>query len=232
MKQVAAISVVSMGTVGLLLLSAAAAFRLVPFGDGNVVMIDARIQYIDLFAWLQHVLRGEDSVLWSFYRGIGGNAWPIFTYYLSSPFNLLVLLFERAELYAFYHLVASLKIVLAAGTMTIYLSLRFRHAIPAYAVVLLSAAYAMSEYGVHQVINVMWLDGFYLLPLILLGVWRAGTRQGSACLVISSACAMIFNWYSGCIDLLFAGFFACWEGWMSVHEGGTLDANIQSSFVV
>ncbi len=207
-----------MGAVSLLLLSAAAVFGLVPFGDRNFVFMDACIQYIDLFAWLQHVLLGEDSVLWSFCRGIGGNAWPIFTYYLSSPLNLLVLLFERTELYAFYHLVAALKLVLAAGTMAVYLSMRFRHAIPAYAVVLFSAAYAMSEYGVHQVINVMWLDGFYLLPLVLLGVWRAGTRQGSACLVISSACAMIFNWYSGCIDLLFAGFFALWEGWIA-HEG-------------
>ena len=107
-----------------------------------------------------------------------------------------------------------LKLSAASAAMAVYLASRFAHRIPSYAVLLLSVAYALSEYGVHQSVNIMWLDGFCLLPLVLLGVWRAGTRQGGTCLVLASVCAMIFNWYSGCIDLLFAGFFALWEGWL------------------
>ena len=220
MNEVFRLTAASMGVTCLLLLGAAAVFGLAPFGSATVVTDDARIQYIDLFAWLKQVLAGNDSITWSFCRGIGGNVWPVFTYYLTSPLTLLVCLFDRSELYVFYHLLVLLKLSLAAGAMAAYLVLRFHHRIPAYAVVLLSAAYALSEYGVHQSINVMWLDGFYLLPLILLGIWRAGTQQGSACLILSSACAMLFNWYSGCIDLLFAGFFALWEGWIFVRKEG------------
>ena len=63
------------GVTCLLLLGAAAVFGLAPFGSATVVTDDARIQYIDLFAWLKQVLAGNDSITWSFCRGIGGNVW-------------------------------------------------------------------------------------------------------------------------------------------------------------
>ena len=213
-KKTSCLAAAAMAATLLLLFAGSIAFGMLPFGTADFVVNDARIQYIDFFAWLQRVLHGEDSVTWSFYRGLGGNAWPLFTYYLSSPWNAAVLLFRPQDLYLFYDLLVGWKLSLASACMAVYLSLRFGGRIPAWAALLLSVACGMSAYGLETARNVMWLDGFYMLPLILLGVWRAGTRQGSACLVASSACAMIFNWYSGCIDLLFAGFFALWEGWL------------------
>ena len=214
-KQTIRLAAGAAGTTCLLLLLAFYVLHMLPFGPANLVLSDAHIQYIDFFAWLQRCLRGEDSLIWSFARGLGGNTWPVFTYYLSSPWSLLVLLFQRDELYTFYDIVVMLKLSAASAAMAVYLASRFAHRIPSYAVLLLSVAYALSEYGVHQSVNIMWLDGFCLLPLVLLGVWRAGTRQGGTCLVLASVCAMIFNWYSVCIDLLFAGLFACWEGWVA-----------------
>lgn len=208
----------AMGITGFLLFCGALLFGMIPFGTADFVVWDARIQYIDLFTWFQRLLRGEDSFTWSFFCGLGSNVWPIFSYYLASPWNLFVLLFQQKDLYLFYDILVYWKMSLASACMAIYLSQRFQQRIPAVFTLLLAVAYGMSEYGMDFARNVMWLDGFYLLPLILLGVWRAGTRQGSACLILASACAMIFNWYTGCIDLLFAGFFALWESWLACGE--------------
>ena len=218
-----------MGMTGILLLSGMLAFGMIPFGTADFVVVDARIQYIDLFTWLQRLLRGEDSFTWSFFCGLGSNVWPIFTYYLSSPWNLFVLLFQQQDLYLFYDFLVFWKMSLASACMAVYLCLRFQQRISAPFTLLLATAYGMSEYGMDFARNVMWLDGFYLLPLILLGVWRAGTRQGSFCLILSAACAMIFNWYMGCIDLLFAGFFALWEGWIAC--GRTFDGREWAAFL-
>lgn len=210
----AVLAALSFGAVCFLFAVAMPVFGLLPFGTNDFLWVDPRIQYTDLHAWLQRILQGEDSPVCSFYRGMGVNVWPVFTYFLTSPWNLLVLLFHRDELYLFYDTVVMLKLATAAGTMAVYLACRFERRIPSFAVVLLAAAYAMSEYAMNQLTNSLWLDGLYMLPLVLLGVWRAVSGRGLLCMILSGAAAIVFNWYSGLIDLTFAGMFAFWEAWV------------------
>lgn len=67
----------------------------------------------------------------------------------------------------------------------------------------------MSQYGIAQACNIMWLDGFYMLPLIMLGVYRVVNGGRPVMLSVSVALAVLFNWYMGGINCVFACFWFC-----------------------
>ena len=95
----------------------------VPFGNKSLTSMDADYQYLDLFAYLKDVLSGKNSVSYSFSKTMGGPCIGIFSYYLASPFNLLVVFFKKSGLMLFFHVVVTLKLMCAAVTC-VYLNFR------------------------------------------------------------------------------------------------------------
>ena len=67
----------------------------VPFGSNTPAVTDAKLQYLDLFAYCRDVLTGQNTAAYTFSNTLGGSAAAIWAYYLASPFNLLVLLFPK-----------------------------------------------------------------------------------------------------------------------------------------
>ena len=132
----------------------------------------------------------------------------IFSYYLASPLNLLVIFFSKTKLTTFFNVLVVIKIMLAAGCMAYFLGGRFRENLEKYPkrvifVLLLSIAYALSEYPLVQSKNVMWLDAVYFLPLIMLEVYRLIIEGKAARLTILMAIMMWSNWYTGVIVGIF-----------------------------
>ena len=146
-----------------------------PFGTKSLVTADAAIQYLDFFAYYKDTLAGNNSFFYTFGKTLGGNCIAVFSYYLASPFTILYALFPTTSYYAVFDIVFLLKVSLAAATMCIFLQYRFKdkadNSSP-YIMVLLSLSYALSQYTIAQSSNTMWLDGGYMLPLILMGVSR------------------------------------------------------------
>lgn len=182
-----------------------------PFGTNSFAQVDASIQYLDLFSYLKHLLQGEASWTFSFARGIGGNVWVILTYYLTSPWNILVLFFKQENFHAFYDLLVLIKLSLSAVTMAFYLEQRFTNRLSAYVVIALGMSFGLMQYNLEQARNIMWLDGVYMMPLILWGVYQVSKGKTIFYIVIPAAFSLMFNWYSGLIDLLFTGFWTIWE---------------------
>lgn len=81
-----------------------------PFGTKTLAVMDANIQYIDFFSYLKDVIAGKNSITYSFGKTLGGSNVAVFSYYLSSPFNLLLLFFSNANLYTFFNIVVALKL--------------------------------------------------------------------------------------------------------------------------
>lgn len=209
-KEWKAIAGSAVGT-GLLLVTLMFVNHYAPFGSNSFAQVDANIQYLDFFSYLKHILQGDASWTFSFSRGIGGNVWAVLTYYLFSPWNLLIIFFSQENLHDFYDTLVVIKLSLSAMAMSFYLSRRFDHHLPPCMVVALGMCFGMMQYNLEQARNVMWLDGVYLLPIILYGVYQIRRGKSIFYLVMPSALAMFFNWYTGLIDLLFAGFWAIWE---------------------
>ena len=182
-----------------------------PFGHSSFAIYDAEIQYLDFFAYLKHVLEDQASITFSFDKGLGGNMWLVMTYYLFSPLNLLVVFFKQDQLHIFYDLIIVLKLSLSASTMTYYLEKRFDGKISRWAGTIISIGYGLMQYNMDQAMNIMWLDPVYVFPIMMLGLHRLRKDNNIKLLVIASALAMLFNWYTGLIAMMFVGFFSIWE---------------------
>lgn len=195
---VAIISIIVLSTVF-------AVDSIAPFGaaTSSLAVRDAQVQYLDLFYYFKNVCAGQDSFTWTLSKGLGGTAIAVFSYYLSSPFNVLFLLFPYEAVPAVFDVVVMLKLALAAATMSIFLSFRFA-GLRTIANACLSISYALMQYSIAQSFNIMWLDGVYMLPLVLLGVYRTVLEHRPAMLAASVGLSILFNWYTGGINCAFA----------------------------
>ena len=187
--------------------------HLAPFGNGSLVYADAYLQYMDFFAFLKDVLTGANAISYTFSSNLGSSYIGQFAYYLASPFNVLLLFFSKGNLYSFYDLITALKMGLAASTFSYYAVKRFP-SLKTIFVLLLSVGYGLMGYNLQQAGNTMWMDGVYMLPLILLGVYQAIAERKVLLLSTSVGASILFNWYTGGINCLFACIWFVVEGWL------------------
>ena len=188
----------------------------VPFGSNTPAVTDAKLQYLDLFAYCRDVLTGQNTAAYTFSNTLGGSAAAIWAYYLASPFNLLVLLFPKEQMNLFLEVLITAKLSAASASFAWFAGERFRGRIRGSIALILSVSYGLMQYMLAQGSNVMWLDGVILLPFIALGIHRvvsAGrdtdrTGEGLAGpfigLAVPAALSVIVNWYTGGINYLFS----------------------------
>ena len=200
-----------------------------PFSEGNSLAInDASIQYLDFHKYWKNVLDGNDSIEYSFGKTLGGSAIAVFSYYLASPFSLLVHLFDPEDFNVFFDLAVALKISLAASFMCLFLLFRYER-LKSMMALCLGLSYGIMQYNISQASNIMWLDGAYMLPLIFLSTYQMLRNGTSLLLVVSAALSILFNWYTGCINCLFSALYFLYEFVaMGKHAGfvGFLKAGI------
>lgn len=179
-----------------------------PFGTNSLATFDANIQYLDFFAYFKDVLAGKNDIAYTFSKTLGGSNIAVFSYYLSSPLNLLVIFFDKADLHIFFNLLVAIKLSIAALTFSFFLKKRFalsgiKNISTNAIVILLSLGYSFSQYSIAQSSNIMWLDGVYILPLMMVSVYELVTNKTTWKLALTTGLAIIFNWYSAGINCLF-----------------------------
>ena len=185
----------------------------VPFGINTPAVTDAKLQYLDLFAYCRDVLTGQNSAAYTFSNTLGGSAAAIWAYYLASPFNLLVLLFPKDRMNLFLEVLITAKVSAASASFAYFTNCRFREKIRRELTLLLSVGYGLMQYTLAQGSNVMWLDGVILLPFIVLGVHSAvhSRRFSPAQLAVPAALTVFVNWYTGGLNYLFSAVWFLYE---------------------
>lgn len=190
-----------------------------PFGDTSFAVGDAYTQYFDFFLYGRRLLTGAAGAGYSFSKGLGGNCVAVVSYYLTSPLNLVFLLFDETQVALFYHVLVALKLALAGGFCGLWLARRFP-ALDGRLACLLAAGYGLCSFATQQARNVMWLDGLYLLPLALLGVWRLVAARRTTLLSVTVCLALLFNWYAGAILCLFTALWLVLEWLLALPARG------------
>ena len=178
---------------------------LYPFGIDTISWGDMDQQVIPLMSNLKDVLLGKEGAFFSFSNACGMNFFGVFFFYLSSPFSLLVVFVDKAEIASFMNVIVMLKMCTVAGTASAY----FYHKHPDRPVqnVALSVLYAFSGYVMMYYQNVVWLDCMYVFPLLLWGLERL--QQGKRSLFIGALTAtMIFSYYIGYMVVVFILLYA------------------------
>lgn len=179
-----------------------------PFGKSSVLVLDLNGQYVYYFEALRDILRGEQGILYSFERALGGEFLGIIAYYLASPLSVIVALFPEGHITEALYTILLLKCGLSGMNMCIYL--HRSHPTKPVNEVVFSLMYALCSYAVVMQHNTMWFDCFYLLPLILLGVEKLIKYGNYKLYVITLAVAVFSNYYIGymvCIAVAVYFFF-------------------------
>ena len=179
-----------------------ALIKVYPFGSRSALIIDGVHQYLGFYKELQHQI--SQGISWTFSgHAMGYNFYSLFCYYLTSPFNLLILLLMQF-LYVneAVTLVVLLKIGLTGLCMAWYVQQRLpEQEWPAAGI---GCMYALSNYVLGYYSNLMWLDCVMLLPvlawaveqLVIAGRWRVYTAVLGYCI--------LSNYYMGFMLCVFA----------------------------
>lgn len=170
--------------------------------DGNYILIsDMEAQYNSLLQYFKNVLNGIESLFYSFHKGLGGEMFTTFTYYLASPLNLLVVFFDNAHIPDCAMLIILIKIGLSGLTMSYFLDYKYNKNYNLNFVI--SLCYALMSYTVNYYFNIMWLDSVYMLPLVTMGLDMLINHNKNTLYLIALSYMIICNYYMAYMVCIF-----------------------------
>lgn len=178
-----------------------AALGFVPFGGRSLLINDLNIQYVEYLKYLHTVVTGQNSLTYAQAAGMGGSFIPIFSYYCSSPLQLLLALLPNDAILLSVSLATLLKLSLSCGTMMFYLEDRFG---PRRVHGLFALSYALSGAALAYSQCLMWLDGLIWLPMVLSGVEQILRGKSAKGFTLAVAASVFSNYYTAIMGLMFA----------------------------
>lgn len=200
-----------------------------PFGDKIIFTSDMAYQYAGYFEYIQNVLTEGVSPLFSFYKGMGEETLGMITYYMLSPFNLILAFFSKANITEAVLLINLLKISTCGLTFSIFLKNTFKKN-NNFAVVGFSTCYALMAYNIAYQFNIMWIDGVIWLPIIILGINRIIEKDKSELFYISLTVAIISNWYIGFMLCIISGMWLMYK--LIINENSEVNKRAVKKFLL
>ena len=167
-----------------------------PFGNGSVLVLDLNGQYVYFYEALRNAVCGDNSLLYSFARQLGGEFLGIYAYYIASPLSYIVCLFPEGRILEALLCIFLIKAGISGLTMGYYLH-KTAARLNRTNVVICSVLYSMCSYAVVQQHNSMWIDALMWLPLLTLGIEELIKNKKYKLYVIMLALTLLSNFYIG-----------------------------------
>ena len=188
-----------------------------PFGQYSMLYSDMFHQYYPFFVAFRKALRSGESLLYSWNVGMGMDYIGLISYYLASPLNLLSVLVPEQLTLEFFALLMPIKLGCAGLFFAIFLKNMYQKYDGSIA--LFGAFYALCAWALGYQWNIMWLDTFALLPLVVLGMVYLLRDRKFILYTLTLFLSIYANYYIGlftCI-FIFLIFFVyeicCWQDW-------------------
>ena len=179
-----------------------------PFGKVSVLVADMRFQFVDYIGYMKSVFFGNNDMYYTFSKTFGGDMMGFASYYLFNPFYLILVFFPNDIL--------PVGIVIMLIIMAGFMGLSFYSLLSSiwgsrYSALMFSTAYAFMGFNLAYINCIHYYFSVMMLPLIILGLIRMmKNRRPSMCYIVSTAAAVISNYYIGYMILIFtAAFFLC-----------------------
>ncbi len=177
----------------------------------SILVLDANAQYVRFHEQLRSIVLGEESFFYTFQRALGGEFFGYYTYYLASPFTLIVALFPKNMIVEAMTLITILKTGFSGLTFSYYL--HKTRPVNSIGFSMFSVMYALCAYAIAYQSNYMWMDALIWLPLITLGIEALIKENKFKLFIITLALAIWSNYYIGymlCIfTLIYFVFYLC-----------------------
>ncbi len=201
--------------VGMLLVMLISQYE--PFGKYSMLYSDMYHQYYPFFVAFRKALLEGDGLLYTWSVGLGMDYLGLISYYLASPLNLLSVLMPEGWLLEYFSLLVPVKLGLAGLFFAIFLKKIFGK--EDLSISVFGAFYGLCAWALGYQWNVMWLDTFALLPLVVLGMVGLLREKKFILYTLTLFLSIFANYYIGfftCIFilLLFFVYQICrWGGW-------------------
>lgn len=194
---------VSFGIVFLFMTGVWIAMEITPIDLRSLTIVDSLHQYIPFFSEYRNRLLNEGSLFYSWNIALGSNFVSLAAYYLSSPFNYILLVFSREAIPMIASFLMVLKICLSSTTMAYYLSNKDGEKVKNSYIIAVSVCYALSNYVLGYYWNTMWLDCIMIFPIIILGFQKLMKDGDPKMYTLSLFYCLYCNYYIGFIICLF-----------------------------
>lgn len=182
--------------------------QIAPFGDSTWLMFDMKRQYVDYYSYLRTIWSGDNNVFYSFATALGSGMLGFETYYLTSPFLLLVVLFPQDMIPVAVSVIIGIKLVIAAVIMCLFLE-HFKgfkdlevNDNP-WVILLISVSWGLNGFLVAHSMNMMWTDVIIMLPLIIWALEHLLREKKILPYVLCLAAMLYLNYYITYQVLLF-----------------------------
>ena len=173
-----------------------------PTGQYSFILSDLKAQYAPFLALNRarilslgngsgHLL---NNLTYSFQLGLGKNFMGTFGYYMASPLNLIYLLFDPSQIDLVVILLVIIKLSFASGFMSLFLCTRTENRKSKWPV-LLGIVYAFSLYAQAFAFQIMWFDGYMLLPLLLFFAEKFIQRRKYLGIILTLLLLFVSNYY-------------------------------------
>ena len=175
----------------------------------TIIGFDMQSQYIAILKNYKYVMTHNESLVYSTMRLFGGEYLSIFAYYLSSPFNLIVLFVKDADIPLFF--VWSNIIKMCFASLNMYLLLRISTKEKNIGYLAFAFGYGLISYFLTEMHNFMWFDCIMILPLVVLGIRLLEEGKHHWLYAITLAYALMTSWYIGALMCMFFVIFALYR---------------------
>ena len=173
-----------------------------PFGSNKAFLYsDEYHQYYPFFVNFRNALRSGDSLLYNWQIGMGVDYLGLVSYYLGSPLNLLSIFVPEGLLLEYFSILPAIRLGFAGLFFAIMLKQLYGKndlALPFF-----GALYALCSWALAYQWNVMWLDTFALLPLVVLGTIRLLRDKKVILYTLSLFFSIVCNYYIGLFTCIF-----------------------------
>lgn len=192
-------------------------------GEKTIVSSDMYTQYVAYFGKFKEILSGDGSIFYSFNKSLGGNNIGLFAYYLASPLNLLLIFFPKSAIGEFIFSIYLIKIGLASLCFSIYISKVYKK--KDLSVVIFSLCYGLMGYNICFQMNIMWMDGMMLLPLVALGIEEVIVNEKYKLYMIALFMVIVSNYYIGYMICIFSVLYFFYKA--SIYRRITLSGTVK-----
>ena len=188
-----------------------------PFGKYSMLYSDMYHQYYPFFVAFRKAILSGNGLFYTWSVGLGMDYLGLISYYLASPLNLLSILVPEGLLLEFFSLLVPVKLGLAGLFFAVFLKNLFGR--DDLSISVFGGFYGLCAWALGFQWNVMWLDTFALLPLVVLGTVYLLRDQKFVLYTLTLFISIFANYYIGlftCIFvfLLFFVYQICrWGGW-------------------
>jgi len=172
-----------------------------PF-DKNYCLLfsDLGQQYYPQLVHFYDIIHSGKDIFYSWSSALGYSFFGNFGN-VSSPFNLIVLLFRREHIAFSITVIVIAKLTVIAYSFSYYLRKIYEH--KGVFNIIPSLLYSLSGFFVAYYIHIMWLDALYCLPLVILGFHKLIDEKKPWLYLFTLTYMMVLSCYSAYMLCIF-----------------------------